>query len=247
MRAANLTTCERQQPKTAITKMTTETTTTASKNNSKRLTAEELAHSPRWLPWLTHPALRLVAAQAYRAHHDQRDVKEARWQRYVAAVAGLGFPAEMAQEFASGPITPEIAMKRVQWKAQCAAKAQAEAAARADAERVWQQRVEAFKASPLGQGFPSVKAVKTNCLQWEGALVGRGHVARIPAGGGLSYGATPRSAHTRRRRALERLGLVEVQVWKDQGVRGESCRAWTYAWTKDLSLETLENAAAFLA
>lgn len=227
--------------------MTTEAATTTTEKKSMRLTAEELAHSPRWLPWLTTPALRLVAAQAYRAHPDQRDVKEARWQRYVAAVAALGFPAEMAQEFASGPITPEIAMRRVQWKAECAAKEQSKAVCQAQAERVWQDRVGAFKTSPLGQGFGVVKAVGSKFLKWEGDLVGRGHVARIPAGGGLTYGSTARSQSTRRRRALEALGLVEVQTWKDQGIRGESCRAWTYAWTKALSLETLENAAAFLA
>lgn len=212
-----------------------------------KLTAEELAASTtNWLPWLKCPLLRLAAAKGYRAHPDQSDAKEARWGRYIAAVLALGFPAELAERFRRGPIDPNGALfgLKSQWQHQNALEASAVRAKALLDCRV--KQVERFFTTALAAKFERPTLDAQGYLVWPGSLVGRGHAPRIAAKGGMSYGVA-RSESTRRRKALTTLGLVEVQEWSDSGARGESCRAWTYAWTAKLTLEELETAATLLA
>mgnify|MGYP000961173265 CR=1 FL=1 len=215
---------------------------------SIRLTAEELAAATsKWLPWLKCPLLRMAAAKGYRAHSDQRDVKEARWGRYVAAMQALGFPEELAERFRRGPIDPNGALHglKAQWKHQ----SEVEAGKLVEQARTGcrKKQVQRFFNTTLAAKFEKPELDARGYLVWPGKLVGRGHAPRVVAGGGLSYGKSCRSNSTRRRRALASLGLVEVQEWKDSGARGTSSRAWTYAWTAKLTLEELENAAVLLA
>jgi hypothetical protein len=213
-----------------------------------KLTAEELAASTaNWLPWLKCPLLRLAAAKGYRAHSDQSEAKEARWGRYVAAVLALGFPAELAERFRRGPIDPNGALfgLKSQWQHQNGLEASAVRTKALLDCRV--KQVERFFTTALAAKFERPTLNARGYLVWPGVLTGRRHSPRIAAGGGMSYGKTARSPSTRRRKALTSLGLVEVQEWRDSGARGESCRAWTYAWTAKLTTEELETAAALLA
>jgi len=214
-----------------------------------KLTAEELAASTtNWLPWLKCPLLRLAAAKGYRSHHDQSDAKEARWGRYVAAMLALGFPAELAERFRRGPIDPNGALFGLKSQWQYQHELETNTARQQAGQKVRQKQIDRFFSTSLAAKFPACPTPDNRGrLTWPSPLTGRGHAPRIPAGGGLQTGLQARSKSTRRRKALESLGLVEVQEWRDSGQRGESCRAWTYAWTANLSLEELETASALLA